>query len=120
MDLVHCSASVLGPVGWAWYAWAPSERAMNGRNDQSFSDAGSVLSPTPNQLSISGPLADVSLGCDPLHGQGLPRVVESYNADDGRKADHGRHCVAFGIYTFARRQTCRHGFASAVLCIKIR
>lgn len=59
---------------------------MKGRNDQSFSAAGSVPSPTPNQLSISGPLGHVSLWCDSLHGQGLPRVVESYNANDGRKA----------------------------------
>ena len=38
------------------YVWAPSERAMKGRKDQSFSRAGSLPYPTPNQLSISGPL----------------------------------------------------------------
>ena len=42
------------------YAWAPSERAMKGRKDQSLSAAGSVPSSTPNQLSISGPLTIVS------------------------------------------------------------
>ena len=63
-----CSAFVREPFGCAPYAWAPSERAMKGRNDQSFSAAGSAPSPTPNQLSISGPLAAVSLWCDSLHG----------------------------------------------------
>lgn len=43
------------------YAWAPSDKAMNGRNDQSFSTAGSDPSSTPNQLSISGPLFHVNL-----------------------------------------------------------
>ncbi len=37
--------------------WAPSESAMKGRRDQSFSVAGSVPSAAPNQASISGPLA---------------------------------------------------------------
>ena len=37
---------------------------MKGRNDHSFSAAGSVPFPTPNQLSISGPLAKVSVWCD--------------------------------------------------------
>lgn len=37
------------------YRCAPSERAMNGSNDQSFSVAGSVPS-SPMQCSISGPL----------------------------------------------------------------
>lgn len=36
-------------------------------------------------------------------------MVESYDANDGRKAGDGRHCVALEIYTFARRQTRRHG-----------
>ena len=84
---------------------------MNGRNDQSFSAAGSMPSSTPNQLSISGPLVKVSLWYEPLHRQGLPRVVKSYDANNGRKTGDGRHCVAFGIYTFARRQTRRHGFS---------
>jgi len=39
------------------YAWAPSDRAMKGRKDQSLSTAGSVSFLTPNQLSISGPLS---------------------------------------------------------------
>ena len=38
------------------YACAPSESAINGRKDQSLSAAGSLSSPAPNQLSISGPL----------------------------------------------------------------
>lgn len=106
------SASAWESIGWASYAWAPSERAMKGRNDQSFSVAGSVPSPTPNQLSISGPLANVSLWYDFLHhGQGLPRVVKSNNANDGREAGNGRHCIASGFYTFARRQTRRHGLS---------
>ena len=37
---------------------------MNGRNDQSFSTAGSVPSSTPNHLSISGPLDNVSYCID--------------------------------------------------------
>ena len=61
-----CLASVCGPLGWASYACAPSERAMKGRNDHSFSAAGSVPSRTPNQLSISGPLAYVSVGYDSI------------------------------------------------------
>ena len=67
-----CSASVREPVWWASYAWAPSERAMKERNDQSFSAAGSGPLPMPNQLSISGPLANVSLyWYDSLHDQRL-------------------------------------------------
>ena len=42
------------------YAWAPSDKAMKGRKDQSLSMAGSMPSSTPNQLSISGPLRDAS------------------------------------------------------------
>lgn len=42
------------------YAWAPSDKAMKGRKDQSLSMAGSVPSSTPNQLSISGPLRPIS------------------------------------------------------------
>ena len=42
------------------YVWAPSERAMKGRKDQSFSTAGSLSFSTPNQLSISGPLIAIS------------------------------------------------------------
>lgn len=42
------------------YAWAPSDKAMKGRKDQSLSIAGSMPSSTPNQLSISGPLRLVS------------------------------------------------------------
>lgn len=84
---------------------------MKGRNDQSFSAAGSVPCPTPNQLSISGPLANVSLWYDSLHGQGLPRVMESYDTNDGREAGDGRHCIALGVYTFARRQNRRNGFS---------
>lgn len=92
---------------------------MKGRNDQSFSAAGSVPCPTPNQLSISGPLATVSLRYDSLHGQGLPRVVESYDTNDGRKAGDGRHCIASGVYTYARRQTCRRGsFRISVVLIE--
>ena len=37
-------------------------------------------------------------------------MVESYNANDGCKAGDGRHCIASGVQTFARRQTRRHGF----------
>lgn len=59
-----CSVSIWEPVEWASYACAPSDRAIKGRNDHSFSAAGSVPSPTPNQLSISGPLAKVSVWCD--------------------------------------------------------
>lgn len=101
------SASVWEPGGWASYAWAPSERAMKGRNDQSFSAAGSAPCPTPNQLSISGPLATVSFWYVSLQGQGLPRVVEAYDANDGRKARDGRHCIALEVYTYARRRFCR-------------
>ena len=72
---------------------------MKGRNDHSFSAVGSVPSATPNQFSISGPLTKVSLGCDSLHGQVLPRVVKSYDADNGRKAGGWRHCIALRIYT---------------------
>ena len=55
MDL---SAAERGPPSskWSSYAWAPSERAMKGRYDQSLAVAGSSPSSTPNQLSISGPL----------------------------------------------------------------
>lgn len=70
---------------------------MKGRNDQSFSAAGSVPSLTPNQLSISGPLANISLWYHSLHGEGLPRVVESYDANDGREVGDGRHCTALGV-----------------------
>lgn len=42
------------------YAWAPSDKAMKGRKDQSLSMAGSMPSSTPNQLSISGPLRPMS------------------------------------------------------------
>ena len=41
------------------YAWAPSESAMKGSKDQSFSVAGSAPSLTPSHVSISGPLTDV-------------------------------------------------------------
>jgi len=43
------------------YACAPSDKAMKGRRDQSFSVAGSLPSLTPNQLSISGPLQEISI-----------------------------------------------------------
>ena len=72
---------------------------MKGRNDHSFSAVGSVPSATPNQFSISGPLKKVSRWCDSLYGQVLPRVVKSYNANNGRKAGGWRHCVALRIYT---------------------
>ena len=49
-----CREGGIGP-----YAWAPSDRAINGRNDQSLSAAGSSPSSVPNHLSISGPLKDL-------------------------------------------------------------
>lgn len=70
---------------------------MKGKNDQSLSAAGSMPCPTPNQLSISGPLPNVSPRYDSVYGQGLPRVVESYDANDGCKAGDGRHCIASGV-----------------------
>lgn len=43
-------------LGVLSYACAPSDKAIKGRRDQSFSLARSLPSLTPNQLSISGPL----------------------------------------------------------------
>lgn len=62
------------------YAWAPSDKAMNGRNDQSLSAAGSAPSSVPNHRSISGPLEDLQpSGCHlqregfTWHGESRPR-----------------------------------------------
>lgn len=57
------------------YRCAPSERAMNGSNDQSFSVAGFVPS-SPIQCSISGPLkltrADASVSLVQVHVGSYP------------------------------------------------
>lgn len=86
------------------YAWAPSDKAMNGRKDQSFSTAGSDPSSTPNQLSISGPLVHVSLYERSPWAVHLPRVMKAHHADDGREAAVLCHCGASKQYTQARRQ----------------
>lgn len=59
LDLLLVQRLHLGTWGES-YAWAPSERAMKGRKDQSLSIAGSAPFSTPNQLSISGPLGHFS------------------------------------------------------------
>lgn len=65
------------------YACAPSDSAINGSRDQSFSDTGSVPS-SPKQNSISGPLfATAHTAADKLaccsyrkSSEGLPSVQE--------------------------------------------
>ena len=63
---------------------------MKGRNDQSLSAAGSLPSSTPNQLSISGPLLEISdrinrcWGCSPC-------MMEVHHAHEGREAAFGGH-----------------------------
>ena len=51
--------AVVHEGGTAPYAWAPSDKAIKGRNDQSLSAAGSAPSSVPNHVSISGPLEDL-------------------------------------------------------------
>ena len=43
-------------------------------------------------------------GMNLQHGQGLPCVVESYDANYGRGVSDGRHSTASRIYACARRQ----------------
>lgn len=81
---------------------------MKGRKDQSLSAAGSVPSPVPNQLSISGPLSSGQTVlfwalAQLLLGGVLPRVVETHDADNGRKAAVWWHRDAFEMLALALR-----------------
>lgn len=80
------------------YVWAPSDRAMNGRNDQSLSVAGSTPSSTPNQLSISGPLGVYQpwnlLLLETIHS---PSMVKTNDADHRHKMAFSWHVVAVDV-----------------------
>ena len=82
------------------YAWEPSDKAMNGRKDQSLSTAGSLPPSTPNQLSISGPLPFLSLVLMYCPERTLPRMMEGHNADKRRKGAHKCHVVGAVLPTF--------------------
>lgn len=71
--------AVVHEGGTAPYAWAPSDKAMKGRNDQSLSAAGSAPSSVPNHVSISGPLKDLQSSATHCGKEDLPGMV---------KADH--------------------------------
>lgn len=80
MVLLFGQYAVVHEGGTAPYAWAPSDKAIKGRNDQSLSAAGSAPSSVPNHVSISGPLEDRQPSPTVCGEEDLPGMVEADHA----------------------------------------
>src|SRR5579871_3785776 len=83
-------------IGSLTYECEPSDKAMNGSNGHSFSDAGSEPSSTPIHVSISGPLFNSISTAFVDAKDKVPCVMKADDADNRFELRLCRHCERNG------------------------